>query len=130
MRAFLALLILAATSAWADWVKVAENVDTTFYIDPATIAKSGNIRQAAELRDYAKEERDGARSRRSMVDIDCTAEKLRMLGITDYAEPMGRGKVLASREQASDWGYAGPVTGSRLPPRSANATIVAFVCNR
>ena len=42
MRAILSVvLLLAAASARADWVKVTETTETAYYLDPASISDKG-----------------------------------------------------------------------------------------
>ena len=42
----LSLMLLATSPAWAEWVKVYETSNgDTFYIEPATIRKDGNLRK-------------------------------------------------------------------------------------
>ena len=128
--ALLAVLLLAAAPAWAAWTKVAEEGGTAFYIDPAAMSAAGNLRRAAVVQDYAQPEAGGVRSRQVLYEADCAAERLRSLGVSEYGEPMGQGKRLASAERESDWTYVGARTGSSLPPRTPYRPIVRFVCAR
>ena len=65
------VLLLAATSAWADLVKVAETTDTVYYLDPASISDKGDLRRVPVIHDYPKQEPGGTRSRRVSYEIDC-----------------------------------------------------------
>lgn len=131
MRAVLsALLFLAATSAWASWVKVAEVGDTVYYVDPESVGGKGSVRRVSVIHDYAKEEPGGVRSRRVLYEIDCAGERLKSLAATEHSEPMAQGKTLNSWERESDWLYVAPVTGSSLPSRTPYRPIVRFVCAR
>ena len=131
MRAILtAVMLFAATSAWAEWAKVTEIADTVFYVDPASIGDQGKFRRVAVIRDYAKQEPGGVRSRRVLYEIDCTAERLRSLSATEYSEPMAGGKSVNSWERESDWLYVAPRTGSNIPSRTAYTPILRFVCSR
>lgn len=128
--AFPAVLLLAAAPAWAAWTKVAEEGGTAFYIDPATVSASGNVRRASVVQDYAQPESGGVRSRRVLYEVDCAAERLRSVAVSEYAEPMAQGKALGSSERESDWFYVASRTGSSLPPRTPYRPIVRFVCTR
>ena len=118
MRAILtALLLLAGTSAWAEWVKVAEAGDIAFYVDPATVDNKGGIRQVSVIQDYAGQEPGGVRSRRVLYEIDCAGERLRSLSVTEHSEPMARGERVKFREGESEWMYVAPRTGSSIPAK-------------
>ena len=98
MRATLTtLLLLAATSASADSVKVTEAGDTAYYVDRASITSKGDIHRVPVVHDYAKPEPGGVRSRRVIYDVDCGRERLRSLSGTEYAEPMAQGKNMWHR---------------------------------
>lgn len=131
MRAILAALLwLAATAAWAEWAKVTETTDTVYYVDPASISDRGNLRRVSVLQDYTKQELNGTRSRRLLLEIDCTGERLRRLAATDHSEPMAGGKILNSWDGESDWIYLAPRTGSNIPPRTPYRFVLRFVCYR
>ena len=131
MRAILtAFLLLAGTSAWAEWVKVAETSGIVFYVDPASIDNKGGFRQVSVIQDYAGQEPGGVRSRRVSYEIDCNGERLRSLSVTEHSEPMARGERLNSREGESEWMYVAPRTGSSISPRTTYRTLLRFVCSR
>ena len=130
MRAVVStLLLLTATPAWADWVKVTEVSDTAYYVDPESLGK-GNVRRAAVIHDYAKPEPGGLRSRRVMYEFDCAEQRLRSLSATEYSEPMGKGKSVNSWERESEWLYVAPTTGSNIPSRTPYRPILRFICSR
>jgi len=131
MRAILTgVLVLAATSAWAEWVKVTETNDTVSYVDPATIVNKGSFRQVSVIQDYATQGPGGVRSRQVLYEIDCTGERLRSLSVTEHSEPMARGERVNSWERESEWLYVAPRTGSNIPARGTYRTILRFVCSR
>jgi hypothetical protein len=125
-----AVMLFAATSASAQWVKVAETTDTVFYVDPASVGNKGDFRQVVVIQDYAKQEPGGVRSRRLLYEIDCTGERLRSLSAAEHSEPMGGGKRVNSWERESEWMYVAPRTGSNIPSRTTYRTILRFVCSR
>jgi hypothetical protein len=131
MRAILAaVLMLAATSASAEWVKVAETAGVAYYVDPMTITKDGAARKVSALQDYAKAQAGGARSRQLSLEIDCAGERLRGLTSADHAEPMSGGAVLGTADQPSEWIQVEAATGSNIPRRTPNLSIIRFVCSR
>lgn len=131
MRAILiALLLVTAGSAWADWVKVAETGDTAFYVEPASIDDKGNHRRASVVQDYAAPEPGGIRSRQVRYEIDCSGQRLRSLSATEHSEPMARGRSVNSWERESEWLYVAPRTGTNIPSNAAYRAILRFVCGR
>ena len=131
MRAALPVVLLfAAASASAEWVKVSEASDTVFYVDPASITDQGGFRRVSVMEDTANPEPGAARSRRVLYEIDCALNRLRSLSITGYSEPMGQGEEVASWEGESGWLSIAAITGSNIPPRTPYRQVVRFVCSR
>lgn len=128
--ALTAMLLLAATSAGAGWMKVADDGDTVYYVDPASVGEREGLRRVAVIHDYAKPEPGGVRSRQVAYEIQCSAERLRSVSATEHSEPMAQGKVVRSWERASDWHYVAPRTGSNIPSRTPYRPIVRYVCSR
>jgi hypothetical protein len=131
MRAMLTgILLLAATSAWAEWVKVTETSDTVFYADPASIGDKRGFRQVSVIQDYATQEPGGVRSRQVSYEVDCAGERLRSLSVAEHSEPMARGARVSYGEGESEWLYVAPRTGSHIPSRATYRSILRFVCAR
>lgn len=124
------VLLLAATSAWAGWVKVSEASNTVYYVNAESVRDKDNVHRVSVLHDYEKPETGGIRSRRVMYEIDCTRERLRSLSATEHSEPMAQGKSVNSWERESDWLYVAPTTGSNIPSRTPYRPLVKFVCSR
>ena len=121
MRLILTLLLtLAAAPAWAEWVKVSETDEVTFYIDPATIRKDGNLRRVWEIQDLKKRDKGGVMSRRGLFEYDCKDERDRVLSFSAHSDPMAGGKVLFSLNEPDKWDY--------IPPRTVSQTRMQFVC--
>jgi hypothetical protein len=125
-----ALLLLAATPAWAGWMKLTEANETAYYVDPAPVGAKGSLRRVSVIQDYARPEAGGVRSRQVLYEIDCTGERLRSLSVSEHSDPMGQGKRLNSWERESDWLYVAPRTGSNVQSRTPYRPIVSFVCSR
>jgi hypothetical protein len=131
MRAMVtALLMLAAASASAEWAKVAGSGDSVYYVDPASITRSGNFLRVWAIEDYAKQEPNGTRSRRLLFEIDCAGERLRRVAASEHAEPMAAGKTLNASDSTSDWIYVAPITGTNIPWRTPYRAILRSVCYR
>ena len=131
MRAILpTALLFAATSAWAEWVKVTETPDTVFYVDPASIGDKEKVRRVAVVQDYAKQEPGGVRSRRVLYEIDCAGERMKSLSVMEHSEPMAGGKSVNSWERESEWLNVAPRTGSNISSSTTYRTILRFVCSR
>jgi hypothetical protein len=124
------VLMLAAASASADWVKVYEAGGTAYYVDPASVVVQGGVRRTSVIHDYAQPQPGAVRSRRVTYDIDCAGERLRSVSASEYAEPMSQGKALNAWERESEWAYVGVTTGSSIAPRTPYRPIVKFVCSR
>ena len=131
MRAILsAVLLLVATSTWADLVKVSEATDTVYYLDSASISDKDKFRRVSVIQDYAKQETSGARSRRVLYEIDCTEERLRSIAGTEHSDSMAQGNSVNSWERASEWLYVAPRTGSSIASRTPYRPILKSVCSR
>ena len=132
-----ALLLFAAAPACADWVKVVEAADSSYYVDPtsasyrpaASMSYGLNIGRVYVMQEYAKPDASGVRSRVVLYEIDCNGNGLRSLSETNYSEPMAQGKPVDSWESTSPWLYLTPITGSNIPPRTPYRPIVKFVCS-
>ncbi len=122
------LFALAATAVHAQMSKVVETADRTFYMDAKTIEGSGELRRVPVVVDYATAQANGMRSRRMMLEVDCSGLQLRGLSSTDYAEPMGAGRTIESSTVPSDWLYVGTRTGSLIPQPTPYRTIWQAVC--
>ena len=96
----------------------------------ATVTAGGYVRRAPVVQDYAQPESGGVRSRQVLYEVDCAAERLRSVAVSEHDEPMAQGTRLGSVERTSDWIYVASRTGSSLPPRTPYRPIVRFVCAR
>jgi hypothetical protein len=131
MRTILsAVLLLFATSARADWVKVTETTDIVYYVDAASIRDKDTFRRVSVIQDYPKQEPGNVRSRLVLYEIDCPAERLRSIAVMEHSEPMARGQSVNSWQRESEWLYVAPRTGSNIAARTPYTPIVRFVCSR
>ena len=101
----LCLLVMFNAPAWADWEKIYESPDFTYFVDPETVRKMGDLRLASSMRDLKKPATGGEISRRAIVEYDCKEGRRRLLSLTTYAGPMATGNVLVNLNKASAWDY-------------------------
>ena len=119
-KLFLVSLMMLAGSAWAEWVLYSETDTSTFYYDPATIRKDGNMRRVWELSDLRKRHKDGEISRRYRAEYDCKNERTRILSFSLHSEPMAGGEVLKNFGEDKEW--------REIPPGTVVNTILKIVC--
>ena len=121
MRIVLCLaLALVAAPACAGWLRVGETDNATYYLDPVTIRKDGNLRSVREVQDLKQRDKQGVMSRRSLFEYDCKKERSRLLSLSGHSEPMATGRVLFSDDEPEKW--------SNSEPGTVTATILKFLC--
>ena len=99
----LALMLLTMSPAWADWVNTDSTDDATYYMDPATVRKDGNLRSAWTLQDYKERQIGGEMSARGRMEFDCKNKRFRVLSVISYSGPMGTGKILGMTGKSTSW---------------------------
>lgn len=129
MKTLLALvLVCLATAAHADWERVGDAGGTTFYMDPASIMRNGQMARVSVLQDLAQPEA-GARSRLVLYEVDCGGLGIRSLSVIEFAEPMAKGGRVSAWERESHWLYVViPRTGRLAAARTPLATVVSRIC--
>ena len=126
----LVVLMLSATSVYAEWTAVGENSDagTTTYVDFATLQRSGNLVKVWELVDYKTMQKPGYGgylSAKVQVQLDCQEGKTRILSSTWFSNNMGDGSVVRS---SSNPGEENP--WEPMQPRSAGETLFKIACDK
>jgi len=121
-KLFLIGLMMLASSAWAEWVMYSKNESETFYYDPATIRKDGNMRRVWELQDLRMRRKNGDMSVRMRIEYDCKQESYRFLGLSGHSEPMAGGAVLGMEGEDNKWRAIAPDTNAN--------TILNLVCSK
>jgi hypothetical protein len=106
----LVLTLLVTGSAWAEWVMYSTTATDTFYYDPATIRKDGNIRRVWQLENWGKRGTGGEISRRYRTEYDCKQERYKLLGFSIHSEPMAGGTVLLTGGEDYRWEAIAPDT--------------------
>ena len=119
-KLFLVCLMMLTGSAWAEWVRYAESEEATFYFDPATIRKEGNMRRVWAIQDLRKPDKGGEMSVRVRNEYDCKNERSRTLGLSTHSEPMAGGTVLVTAGEASPW--------REVPPNTPSEIMFKIVC--
>ena len=120
-KLLLALAIFFSCPIWAEWVMYSKDEeDGTFYLDPATIRKDGNMRRVWLLRNFNQRNKDGAMSNRNRMEIDCKQERFRFLALSTHSEPMAGGTVLTQEGEANDW--------TAIPPNTTGERIFNLIC--
>jgi hypothetical protein len=119
-KLFLICLMMLAGSAWAEWVKYADTDESSFYFDPATFRKDGNMRRVWLLQDLRKRHKDGEMSRRYRAEYDCKNERWRILTISEHSEPMAGGSAMRSQSDEDSW--------TDIAPGTVTDTMLKIVC--
>jgi hypothetical protein len=123
MKKLIVVFLFLAAPAWADWVLVYDMNEASFYIDPASVRKEGRRLKVTGLQDLKVRDVDGAASRRAQAEYDCANARYRLLSLTVYPEPMGRGKILWSMD-------ANPDGWVPLPPGTGVEVFVGMACTQ
>lgn len=120
LTTLLVSLVLSG-SAWAEWVKVANNDFADYYIDPATIRKDGNLRKVWQIQNLKQRDKEGGRlSSRSRWEFDCKQERSRPLSFSTHSEAMASGTTLMSHSASDQW--------DDIPPESISEAVLKIVC--
>jgi hypothetical protein len=114
------LLAVVSNSAAAAWVEIGLDDDgtTTAYANPTTISKAGNRVKMLVLleRKTAKTTAAGEpyRSSKMQNEYDCKKERWRTLYDSWYSGKKGRGAVVYSTSESSNWRPVSPTSGADL----------------
>ena len=119
MRYVLMLLLIVAAPARAEWVKVDVSEDSSFYIDPATIRRDGEMVAVWQLQDL-KQSRSGVMSLRVLSEDACKEKRFRVLAVSGYSGSMLSGDVISSPTPSGKWDH--------IPADTVGATILRLVC--
>ena len=121
IKTLLLLSLFFTGSAWAEWIRVSQTNTETFYIDPATIRKEGNLRTVWSISDLKQRKPDGSMSSRTRMKFDCKNERVSLMSLSKHSEAMAAGNVLIRHQYDSDdW--------SDVPPEAAADDILKIVC--
>lgn len=120
----IALLSMLSGHAMADWEEIDDSDTQTTYANLATIVKTGNIVQMWNMFDLrtADTTSDGKpyMSMKLRNEYNCDDEQVRTLAFTFHSKNMGKGKVVASGSNPSDW--------KDIEPDTINALLLNAAC--
>jgi len=123
--ALVALLAVASSGAIAEWVEVGRTDTSTFYADPATIRRVGNMVKMWHLNDFGAaevvEKSAPAMSGKVQSEYDCREVRWRTLLLTLHSGNMGRGEIVHSATGSGKWSKILPSTGGQMLWNSACA---------
>ena len=100
------LLALASGSAAAGWVEVDSDETTTYYIDPTTIQRDGNLVKMWELLEYKParvREKVMYVSSKTQSEYDCKDPQLRTLSLSLYPGNMAGGASVYGTNVPDHW---------------------------
>jgi len=100
------LLAVVSSSAAAEWTEVDSDETTTFYIDPTTIRRDGNLVKMWELVEYKTVRvRDTVKylSSKSQSEYDCKDEQLRTLSLSLHSRNMAGGRTVYVTSDLGKW---------------------------
>jgi len=116
MKMVLRVLCIAAASSscQAAWLEIGANETGTFYVDPPTIQRSGDIVKMWYLVDFKSTQVDtntkSFLSSKDQSEYDCKQERSRSLYYNNYSEKMGSGKIIFTLKDALQWRPTGSGT--------------------
>ena len=90
---FIPILILFSINGFTqNWKKVAENKIGNYYVDIDSIKKINGLVHYSDLVNFI-EPFNGDSSVISEYKVDCAEEKQTWLNLTNFSQPMGKGKI-------------------------------------
>ena len=125
MKYILTALLFAmmfSSPSFAEWMKVAKNVNGAYYLDFERIRKHGDYINFRELIDLLEPDKDGDLSYILYQQGDCKLFRYKYLNSSTYKEPMGGGRESVYNKPDKDWRYPSP--------NSSIETVLKTVCNQ
>jgi hypothetical protein len=111
--------VMFSSPSFADWKKVGENMNGTFYVDYERIRKRGDYVYYWELLDLPRPDTSGHLSYKLYAQGDCNMFRYKFIISMTYPAPMGEGNGQTQYEPGK-WEYP--------PPDSANEVNLKSVC--
>ena len=117
-----AMLFLPIQALAVNWIEIQDGEEATLYLDVDSPFTDEGYVMVWTMGDIKKDiTRTGARSFRSLWQIDCDRKRMRVLQMPLYNSSMGEGRPTASSKSGkTDWEY--PI------PQSVNSTIHGLMC--
>ena len=113
-------IFLFSTLVYGEWSQVSFNDDTTMYIDPQTIKKTGDLVQVSQMMNFptGSKSPDGKVSYKSSItteEYDCKKGLSRSLSFKWFSDIKGTGKVVYEDKNTYDFSkFTKLVEGSLL----------------
>ena len=104
-------LMFFSVNCFAEWIFVSSSTDDTIkiYIDFSTKKKVGRYIRVWSLMDKNKTG-EKIRSYKVLEEFDCSLDRIRVIQMSSYSEPMGSGNVIDSLGGNNAWNYITPGT--------------------
>jgi tetratricopeptide (TPR) repeat protein len=124
---FLEKFALENINAAAGWVIVGSDKTNTQYANPSTIRRKGNIVTMWDLLDYNKarvlnKSIKPFMSMKNQEEYDCEEERMRTLSSSLHSGKMGKGNVVFSDSDPSQW--------ISIPPQSRGENLWEVACGK
>lgn len=120
LQGLLATLLLACATAQAEWVRIAHNEQSVFYIDPTLSKRAGSHVMVWMLRDHVGQPLGPFRSSKDQLEVNCAARQVRRIYASDHGQAMGQGPVLHFEH--------GPMSWNRVTPNTILSRMVNIAC--
>ena len=125
MKYLLALVMLIASPAWAEWTKVAEGVEgTELFVNYSTIRIEGSKRKVWQLTNFSTPKKTAlgreVLSLRARVEFDCKQEQQRLLSVSIFSQYFAGGEVVKTENDGTNW--------QDIPPDAVGWKILQSVC--
>ena len=123
------VLLCAAPIVLAEWVKIAGNNNVDAYMDLSLLEKKGTYVMSWRLYDYRTPQRTSSgktfSSATTLDAINCTDRTEAMISFIQFEQPMGKGKIVASRKlPRNEWDIM------RVAPKSIGEEMNRVACTR
>ena len=114
--------LMFSSISYAEWTKVAGNVDgTTYYVDFDRIREVDGYVYFWSLHDYLKPNKLGDLSAKVYAQGDCKLFRIKVLDFSFFKEPMGEGTGKTGNNSNPEWQYP--------PPKTPMEVTLKLVCD-
>ncbi len=113
MKYLIALMILIAQPAQAEWTEVSVDIKgNKHFVDMESIRINENYRKYWGLINFLAPQNQsvGQLSHRIRAEVNCKEEQSRLLSVTAFPEHMAIGEVQAKQEEIDKWTEVAPST--------------------
>ena len=103
--------VMSSSTSFAEWTSVGAVDGHAYYVDFEKIRKNDGYVYWWILIDHSKATKDGDWSGQTYQQGDCKSFKFKVLGVTFYKKPMGRGTGEIDNKPDKNWTYPDPKSG-------------------